>query len=726
MSVIRATVTDQVLKITEAPLVASGGQNEVKVTFTFCEKWEGFAKTATFYRDEDNVYHMVLDENNTCTVPWEVYYESGTFYFGVFGDKDDVRRTSSTARYRVKKGAVTDETMPSDPTPEVYDQIMSKLGEMEQNGADGKSIFYCNLNASGEEWTTDLSTINIGDSRIKIGDMFITANGLLYEVTVIVAGIVIGKLLAVNGDHAEGGPVTDEQIESAVERYLEENPVEVPSVNLSGYAKTEDIPTDEHINGLIDTALEGFDVPSGGGGIEVTGAEVGQTIVVKAVDENGKPTEWECADFPSDGSGGSDVFAGKTASFYGDSLTEANYHCTKGYHSWVKDLLGLAYYKNYGNSGYKVSDVYNKVNSITDAADVIFVMCGVNDQSFSVPIGVLGDTTTGTTYGALNLLCSLLKQKYPTSIIVFITPHYQTKYPHSEGITSYEVSKAVREVCEKYAIPVYDNFVLSGIYSTNLSTFTTDNCHWNDTAHEMVGKNLARFMVNTFRYVHGNTAGGDTHTHRYTETVTTAATCTTAGVKTFTCECGDKYTQSIPATGHNYVDGVCSVCGAADMTVQPEYPAKTVEVTGKWKDGEWHISLYATADSLPSITGGVEFGVDITPLSGFTLTKANLTGGFYEVDIINDLLVGFKQVVSGITPTLVDNGNGTYSVTLNYSLSAWRNAREYWCFPLNLPLAVGDKFTVSDAYIKVGELYYPICAIGGAFAEETCIVTDAE
>lgn len=29
-------------------------------------------------------------------------------------------------------------------------------------------------------------------------------------------------------------------------------------------------------------------------------AEVGQTIVVKAVDENGKPTEWECADIPPD------------------------------------------------------------------------------------------------------------------------------------------------------------------------------------------------------------------------------------------------------------------------------------------------------------------------------------------------------------------------------------------------------------------------------------------
>lgn len=38
----------------------------------------------------------------------------------------------------------------------------------------------------------------------------------------------------------------------------------------------------------------------GGGGIDVSSAKVGQTIKVKAVDENGKPTEWESADFPEE------------------------------------------------------------------------------------------------------------------------------------------------------------------------------------------------------------------------------------------------------------------------------------------------------------------------------------------------------------------------------------------------------------------------------------------
>lgn len=41
--------------------------------------------------------------------------------------------------------------------------------------------------------------------------------------------------------------------------------------------------------------------------------------------------------------------------------------------------------------------------------------------------------------------------------------------------------------------------------------------------------------------------------HSYGEgVVTTAATCETAGVKTFTCVCGDSYTESIAALGHDY------------------------------------------------------------------------------------------------------------------------------------------------------------------------------
>lgn len=52
------------------------------------------------------------------------------------------------------------------------------------------------------------------------------------------------------------------------------------------------------------------------------------------------------------------------------------------------------------------------------------------------------------------------------------------------------------------------------------------------------------------------------HEHDYTEEITKEATCTKDGIKTYTCGCGDSYSENIPAIGsHNFVDGVCTVCG---------------------------------------------------------------------------------------------------------------------------------------------------------------------
>ena len=54
--------------------------------------------------------------------------------------------------------------------------------------------------------------------------------------------------------------------------------------------------------------------------------------------------------------------------------------------------------------------------------------------------------------------------------------------------------------------------------------------------------------------------------HKWDEgKVTKEATCTEAGEKTFTCEkCGETKTEVIPAKGHDYLDGVCTVCGEKD------------------------------------------------------------------------------------------------------------------------------------------------------------------
>ena len=55
---------------------------------------------------------------------------------------------------------------------------------------------------------------------------------------------------------------------------------------------------------------------------------------------------------------------------------------------------------------------------------------------------------------------------------------------------------------------------------------------------------------------------GDAHTHSY-ESAVTPPTCTEDGYTTYTCSCGDSYTDDeVTAPGHSYgTDGVCTVCG---------------------------------------------------------------------------------------------------------------------------------------------------------------------
>lgn len=122
-TIIKVTCIDQRLVVSSGPVIASGGLNEDKIVFDFCPLWDDFVKTAIFYRDKGEVYHSVL-VGNTCLVPWEVTASEGEMFFGVFGVKGDATRTSEILRYKVVAGAITEGATPSDPTPEIYAQLL--------------------------------------------------------------------------------------------------------------------------------------------------------------------------------------------------------------------------------------------------------------------------------------------------------------------------------------------------------------------------------------------------------------------------------------------------------------------------------------------------------------------------------------------------------------------------------------------------------------------------
>ena len=95
------------------------------------------------------------------------------------------------------------------------------------------------------------------------------------------------------------------------------------------------------------------------------------------------------------------------------------------------------------------------------------------------------------------------------------------------------------------------------------------------------------------------------HEHTYTETVT-APTCTEQGYTTHTCECGDSYVDTyIDALGHDYKDGVCTVCGAKDPDYKPAEPVKFTDVTEK----AWYYGAveYAVRNGLMKGVGNDRF-----------------------------------------------------------------------------------------------------------------------
>lgn len=125
-TLIKVDCVDQRLLVSSGPIIASGGRNEDEIEFSFCPLWDGFEKTAVFHREKDRAYHAVITDDR-CVIPHEVLIDEGWMYFGVMGVKGDITRTSEILKYRITEGAITEGTKPSDPTPNIYEQILAQL-----------------------------------------------------------------------------------------------------------------------------------------------------------------------------------------------------------------------------------------------------------------------------------------------------------------------------------------------------------------------------------------------------------------------------------------------------------------------------------------------------------------------------------------------------------------------------------------------------------------------
>lgn len=86
--------------------------------------------------------------------------------------------------------------------------------------------------------------------------------------------------------------------------------------------------------------------------------------------------------------------------------------------------------------------------------------------------------------------------------------------------------------------------------------------------------------------------GNYEHMHIYKEIIT-EATCIKEGVKTFTCRCGDKYTETIPITDHTLTNGKCSVC---DYLTPGLYNSSDVLIC-TWEESGIDVTINYNADN---------------------------------------------------------------------------------------------------------------------------------
>ena len=165
------------------------------------------------------------------------------------------------------------------------------------------------------------------------------------------------------------------------------------------------------------------------------------------------------------------------------------------------------------------------------------------------------------------------------------------------------------------------------------------------------------------------------HAHAYTATVTTAATCTTPGVRTYACACGESYTEEIPAMGHSYVrteeNGnyvyTCSACG--DSYTEPVKTATYDSVSRLTSDGRYVLTVYANGGYYAMTHDGTTIGAQAV-----TIENGRITSDVTE-SMLWDYSNGCFSFQSGTTTYyLYKSGNSSLRIsTSGTSVSYWYN-----------------------------------------------------
>ena len=130
MTTIELVANDQLLQVTVNPTISSGEQNTVEVHVDFSDDWDGFSKSAVFFTslNKNAIYEIVMTDEK-CIVPAEVMEKSCLLYIGIRGVNNNEVKTTSLVKYKISEGTPTSNSTEVEPTPDVYQQLLTAYGK---------------------------------------------------------------------------------------------------------------------------------------------------------------------------------------------------------------------------------------------------------------------------------------------------------------------------------------------------------------------------------------------------------------------------------------------------------------------------------------------------------------------------------------------------------------------------------------------------------------------
>lgn len=221
---IEVEVKGQRIKRINSPGSVEDTLNYLTCYFTFDgEEWDNTVKTAYFRNPASGkTYSQILAEDNTCTVPWEALTDKGFVGFSVAGEREDYRITTNVESFR-NSGTIYGGNPSEPPTPDQYDQMIAlaeqtkEIAESVRSDADAGK-FDGEPGKPGDPGKDGVSP----SAKVEQTD-----DGAVITVT-DATGTTKAKLK--NGKDGDPGQnATDEQVQAAVEAYMEEHPIQADS-----------------------------------------------------------------------------------------------------------------------------------------------------------------------------------------------------------------------------------------------------------------------------------------------------------------------------------------------------------------------------------------------------------------------------------------------------------------------------------------------------------------